>query len=126
MNDNSISKELVDAFNAAMNGRGSPSRNTKQRLIDANQAMRKIREYMEDYPNATTRLAACRACLSILGDENQVPTIDPFKYAYWDANEICSACGVKSTEGLDAEKWNYWLPEFCPNCGAKMEGGHNP
>ena len=47
------------------------------RLIDANLAMRKIREYMEDYPNATARLAACRACLSILGDKQQVPTIDP-------------------------------------------------
>ena len=47
------------------------------RLIDANLAMRKIREYMEDYPNATARLAACRACLSILGDKQLVPTIDP-------------------------------------------------
>ena len=47
------------------------------RLIDANLAMRKIREYMENYPNATTRIAACRACLSILGDKQQVPTIDP-------------------------------------------------
>ena len=47
------------------------------RLIDANLAMRKIREFMEDYPNATARLAACRACLSILGDKQQVPTIDP-------------------------------------------------
>ena len=45
------------------------------RLIDANLAMRKIREYMEDYPNATARLAACRACLSILGDKQQVPTM---------------------------------------------------
>ena len=47
------------------------------RLIDANLAMRKIREYMENYPNDTTRLAACRACLSILGDKQQVPTIEP-------------------------------------------------
>ena len=47
------------------------------RPIDANVAMKKIREYMEDFPNAYTRLAACRAILSMLGDENQMPTLTP-------------------------------------------------
>ena len=47
------------------------------RPIDANVAMNKIREYMEDFPNATARLAACRAILSMLGDENQMPTLTP-------------------------------------------------
>lgn len=47
------------------------------RPIDANIAMKKIREYMEDFPNATTRLAACRAILSMLGDKNQIPTLTP-------------------------------------------------
>lgn len=137
MNDNSISKEVVDAFNAAMNGRGSPSRNTKQRLIDANQAMRKIREYMEDYPNATARLAACRACLSILGDKQQVPTIDPESLrprGTWEGTAdgyangelvydtwTCSECGY-TVETDDPDD----LTKFCPYCGAKMEGGHNP
>lgn len=45
------------------------------RPIDANVAMKKIREYMEDFPNAHTRLAACRAILSMLGDENRIPTL---------------------------------------------------
>lgn len=39
---------------------------------------------------------------------------------YWDSNERCSVCGEKSTEGLDAEKWDYWCPDFCPHCGAIM------
>lgn len=47
------------------------------RPIDANVAMKKILEYMEDFPNANTRLAACRAILSMLGDENQIPTFTP-------------------------------------------------
>ena len=47
------------------------------RPIDANVAMKKIREYMEDFPNAHTRLTACRAILSMLGDENQMPTLTP-------------------------------------------------
>ena len=47
------------------------------RPIDANIAMKKIREYMEDFPNASTRLATCRSILSMLGDENQIPTLTP-------------------------------------------------
>lgn len=45
------------------------------RPIDANALARKIREYMADFPNATDRLTACRAILSMLGDENQTPTL---------------------------------------------------
>lgn len=47
------------------------------RPIDANDLARRIREYMDDFPNATTRLATCRAILSMLGDENQTPTLRP-------------------------------------------------
>lgn len=47
------------------------------RPIDASNLARRIREYMDDFPNATTRLATCRAILSILGDENQTPTLRP-------------------------------------------------
>ena len=47
------------------------------RPIDANNLARRIREYMDDFPNATTRLATCRAILSMLGDEKQTPTLRP-------------------------------------------------
>lgn len=47
----------------------------------------------------------------------------PVAHGWWNADETCSLCGEKSTEGLDATKWNYWLPNYCPNCGAKMDGG---
>lgn len=56
-----------------------------------------------------------------------VPAADvvPVVHGWWDANETCSLCGEKSTEGLDATTWNYWLPNYCPNCGAKMDGGED-
>ena len=44
-------------------------------------------------------------------------------HGWWNADENCSVCGENSTEGLDATKWDYWLPNYCPNCGAKMDGG---
>lgn len=46
-------------------------------------------------------------------------------HGWWNADETCSVCGEKSTEGLDATKWNYWFPNYCPNCGAKMDEGDN-
>lgn len=52
--------------------------------------------------------------------------VAPVRHGRWNADETCPFCGEKSTEGLDAEKWNYWFPDFCPNCGCRMdlsEGG---
>ena len=103
------------------------------RLIDANLAMRKIREYMEDYPNATARLAACRACLSILGDKQQVPTIDP-EACDRTAGGVCVnltygryECSVCHTADEDCSDYygahNVNAQDFCPYCGAKMDGG---
>ena len=56
----------------------------------------------------------------------ELPTADvaPVVHGRWNADETCSLCGEKSTEGLDATKWDYWLPNYCPNCGAKMDGGY--
>lgn len=48
--------------------------------------------------------------------------VAPVAHGWWNADETCSLRGEKSTEGLDATKWNYWLPNYCPNCGAKMGG----
>lgn len=45
------------------------------RPIDANVAMKKIREYMEDFPKASTWFATCQVILSMLEDENQIPTL---------------------------------------------------
>ena len=49
-----------------------------------------------------------------------VSDVAPVRHGRWNADETCSYCGKKSTEGLDAEKWGYWFPDYCPNCGADM------
>ncbi len=56
-------------------------------------------------------------------DEFPAADVVPVVHGWWNADENCSVCGENSTEGLDATKWNYWLPNYCPNCGAKMDGG---
>lgn len=45
------------------------------RPIDANALAKRIREYMDNFPYAGTRLATCRVVLSMLGDEGQTPTL---------------------------------------------------
>ena len=109
------------------------------RPIDASNLARRIREYMDDFPNATTRLATCRAILSMLGDENQTPTLHPItreqvekmrgewidcdggkvpvdKYGQTFGWAMCSACG----EYLTASDEYPCIGHFCPNCGAPM------
>lgn len=55
----------------------------------------------------------------------KLPAADvvPVVHGWWNATETCSLCGEKSTEGLDATTWNYWLPNYCPHCGERRDGG---
>ena len=95
------------------------------RPIDANNLARKIREYMDDFPNATTRLVTCRVILSMLGDENQTPTLRPITREQvgkmrgeWTTDGVCSRCGFDAMyyKGVPVQvRTNY-----CPACGSPM------
>lgn len=88
------------------------------RLIDTRAAANKIHEYMEDFPRAETRLATCRVILSMLGDENQIPTIDPVHAA---GACYCNECKFACIGENEAESWcfckmtnrNINLTDFC-------------
>ena len=106
------------------------------RPIDANALARRIREYMDDFLNATTRLATCRAILSMLGDENQTPTLRPITREQvekmrgeWITKHYvdgilegtnfdeCSKCGYQRVFENPELKTKYM---FCPGCGRAM------
>ena len=94
------------------------------RPIDANALARNIREYMGNYPNATARLTACRAILSMLGDERQTPTLHP-SHIDREAGAPCGVCSCKRiifratavpdfpSSGADFTGY----ARFCPKCG---------
>ena len=50
--------------------------------------------------------------------------VAPVVHGRWEpGNPICPVCGVDKFKDLDADIWCDWQPDFCPNCGAKMDGG---
>ena len=55
------------------------------------------------------------------------PSVDvaPVRHGRWKCNKPCPVCGGDRFEGLDADIWADWEPPYCPNCGAKMDGGDN-
>lgn len=56
----------------------------------------------------------------------KIPAADvaPVVHGRWEnGNPICPVCGEDKFKDLDADIWCDWQPDFCPNCGAKMDGG---
>lgn len=48
----------------------------------------------------------------------------PVVHGRWEnGNPICPVCGENKFKDLDADIWCDWQPPYCPNCGAKMNGG---
>ena len=60
----------------------------------------------------------------LIGCLKDTPTADvvEVKHGKWDINRNCSVCGVYKFEELDADVWADWDIDYCPNCGAKMDG----
>lgn len=114
----------------------------EQRLIDANVLADRLQKLETDiYTEAMREKDPVKACISgiVEGIKKQViaaPTIDaqPVVHARWlprgsDDNDAgmyyCSACKDEryfGDEVITSEEASKYCP-FCPNCGAKMDGG---
>ena len=63
----------------------------------------------------------------VLEYAKNIPAADvaPVRHGQWKCNKPCPVCGGDRFEGLDADIWADWEPPYCPNCGAKMDGGED-
>lgn len=55
---------------------------------------------------------------------NQFPSADvaPVRHGRWiNGDQYCPICKKDKFRGLDADIWSDWKPDYCPNCGAKMD-----
>lgn len=89
------------------------------RLIDGDKLYSTLYEIRMDEVAKYGRIDTehCCSLSTALYEIYNAPTIDPVKHGKWiisDGCVCCSECGEPNME------WNY-----CPNCGAKMEGEEN-
>lgn len=68
-------------------------------------------------------LDGCETDIELL-DEIPAADVAEVVHGKWEnGNPICPVCGENKFKDLDADIWCDWQPDFCPNCGAKMDGG---
>ena len=72
----------------------------------------------------------CRACwvddtLDYI-DSEPAADVAPVRHGRWEKQSglySCSECGMTCPYDVQADVIEYWACNYCPNCGAKMDGG---
>lgn len=59
---------------------------------------------------------------------DEIPAADvvPVKHGQWEKQSglySCSECGTTCPYDVQADVIEYWTCNYCPKCGAKMNGG---
>ena len=82
-------------------------------------------EYIERKALRDTLYDADAITMSGVKILNQFPVADvaPVRHGRWiNGDPYCPICRKDKFRGLDADVWADWQPDYCPNCGAKMDG----
>ena len=94
------------------------------RPIDADRALEMVRDQGIAHPNAYHLTNYATLIL------REAPTIDvaQVQHGRWEKQRglySCSECGKTCPYDVQADVIEYWACSYCPNCGAKMDGGNN-
>lgn len=97
----------------------------EKRLIDANEALRMIKDSKEDNPFLNVRGQGAiwqMAHNNAIDCVNTCPTVDAVEvvHARWIKDGdvvVCSNCG-------EEHAWEEYRATYCEDCGAKMDGGN--
>ena len=94
------------------------------RLIDAEMYCTELYNEM-NYPGRSEEfMTAIDVAIADLAD---APIVDvaPVRHGRWEKQSglySCSECGMTCPYDVQADVIEYWACNYCPNCGAKMDG----
>ena len=74
----------------------------------------------EDYAETAQYLQALQVALSALHPVSREQAEKVWRGEWTPGDSICPICEKNKFDGLDADIWADWMPNFCPNCGAPM------
>ena len=62
----------------------------------------------------------------VMVQENTAADVAQVRHGRWEKQSglySCSECGMTCPYDVQADVIEYWACNYCPNCGAKMDGG---
>ena len=94
------------------------------RLIDLENEFQQYKPF-HGFEHAMYR-KICKAEIAI----GKTPAADvvPVRHGMWEKQSglySCSECGTTCPYDVQADVIEYWTCNYCPNCGAKMDGKSN-
>lgn len=94
------------------------------RLIDAEVLSLELYKRINQMTLEDEKLSAYQALLIAMGLVQEAPTIDavPVVHGRWIETSIPKRYGGKRTVCSNCGESPDWYYNFCPNCGAKMDG----
>ena len=96
------------------------------RLIDEKKYVKKsyLRKMAMCEPQYTMETEKDVETLMRLIEDAPLVDVAPVRHGWWNNGDpYCPICRKDKFRGLDADVWADWQPDYCPNCGAKMDGG---
>ena len=73
-----------------------------------------------NYAMYSGELSFVNAALSALRPVSREQVEKVWRGEWEPGNPICPICGKDKFDGLDADIWADWMPNFCPHCGTPM------
>ena len=82
-----------------------------------------MQDVFSDSPKEMPYLKAAEILYT--ASEKEPEDVVPVQHGKWiNGDRDCPVCGKDKFSGLDADIWSDWKPDYCPNCGAKMDLDH--
>lgn len=91
--------------------------------IEREAALALVRPDAPEDEKAAVTIATAKKLVRDIVLRTPAAAVAPVAHGRWiDGNPYCPICEKDKFRGLDADIWSDWKPDFCPNCGAKMDG----